>query len=136
MRTGGFGVDAVAPLLGRLLGAIRAVIGIAALLAPTLIAAPWVGRKEASRNSVRLFARTLGGRDLALGLGTVVARQERRGLSSWIFLGALADACDAGATVATFSRLPKRVRWLVLALTTAAAISGVAIGASINPEMS
>ena len=51
--------------LGRTLGALRTAIGMGALVTPSLPAAPWVGVYEAKRASVRLFGRTLGGRDLA-----------------------------------------------------------------------
>ena len=124
--------------IGRGLGLLRCAIGLSALLAPTLPARPWVGKDEARRVSVRLFARTLGGRDIALGLGAIVAPNTERGLSSWIQLGALADAGDFLATIAAFRRLPKLSRWLILVLTLGAALVGGGLGRSLsmsNAEM-
>ena len=122
----------IAAPLGRGLGMLRCAIGISALVAPTLPARPWVGGEEAERTSVRLLARTLGGRDLALGLGALFAPNTRRGLSSWVTLGALADAGDFLATILAFKRLPRWSRWLVLVLTLGAALIGGGLGQLIE----
>lgn len=114
--------------LGRGLGLLRCAIGISALLAPSIPARPWVGQDEADRTSVRLFARTLGGRDLALGLGAMFAPKTGRGLSSWVTLGALADMGDFLATVAAFRKLPRWSRWLILVLTLGTALVGGGLG--------
>ncbi len=117
--------------LGRGLGVVRCAIGLSALVAPTLPARPWVGEHEAKRSAVRLFARTLGGRDLALGLGAMLAPNTRRGLSSWVTLGALADAGDFLATVLAFKQLPRWSRWLILSITLGAAVVGGGLGAML-----
>jgi hypothetical protein len=88
-----------------------------------------VGGAEASRTSVRLFARTLGGRDLALGLGALLAETNRRPVRGWIEAGALADAGDTLATVLVFSKLPRWSRWLILAST----VGAVTLGALLAP---
>lgn len=116
---------------GRGLGLLRCAIGICALFLPTLPARPWVGSDEARRTSVRLFARTLGGRDLALGLGAVVAPNSRRGLSAWVLLGALADTGDLLATIAAFGKLPRVSRWMILVLTFGAATVGGWLGLAL-----
>lgn len=120
----------------RALGALRAAIGVSALVAPSLVATPWVGRREAERASVMLFARTLGGRDLALGYGAMMARSRHGALKSWVLLGALADCGDFLATIAAFRSLPRIRRWLILALTAGAAVAGAAIGLSLEGEES
>lgn len=118
----------IVELLGRGFGLLRCAIGISALFAPTLPARPWVGKDEAKRTSVKLFARTLGVRDLALGLGAMLTPNTRRGLSSWVVLGALADAGDFLATIAAFKKLPRWSRWLILALTLGASLVGGGLG--------
>ncbi len=127
-------VTAIAAPLGRGLAILRCAIGISALLAPSLPARPWVGREEAERTSVRLLARTLGGRDLALGLGALIAPNARKGLSTWVTLGALADAGDFLATLLTFKRLPRWSRWLVLIVTLGAALVGGGLGATLAKD--
>jgi hypothetical protein len=118
--------------LGRLLAFARIAIGLTALVAPKVPATPWVGSSEAERSSVQLFARTLGARDLALGLGGVTAPNVNGNLRSWVLMGALADLCDAAATVKSFPQLPKISRWFVLASTIGAATVGAAVAGTIE----
>ncbi len=111
----------------------RIAIGAAAMTAPVVVAAPWVGDDDARRPAVRLFARTLGGRDLALGCGTLRALgrsdQEAR---AWVALAGAADAGDALATLVAFAYLPRRLRWLVLALTLGASAASFRVVASLD----
>ena len=64
-------------------------------MAPTLMARPWIGGRRRPSGS-RLLARTMGGRDLALGLGALralaLSDDEAR---PWVALGGMADAVDA-----------------------------------------
>ncbi len=100
----------------------RVAIGVAAVAAPTLMARPWIG-EVGDRAASRLLARTMGGRDLALGIGALRALagsdQEAR---PWVALGGTADAVDALATVVAFASLPRRTRWGILAMTVGAAV--------------
>jgi hypothetical protein len=119
-------------LLARLIAWGRIAIGLTAVAAPVVVAAPWVG-ESARHPAVGLFARTLGGRDLALGCGTLRALgrsdQEAR---AWVALAGMADAGDAVATVVAFAYLPRRLRWLVLALTLGAAAASFRVAASLD----
>lgn len=99
----------------------RAALGVVAFVAPSLPARPWVGHGEALRPAVRLFARTLGARDLALGLGALLALRHGGHVRGWVEAGGLADTGDAVATLVAFRDLPRRTRWLVLASTAGAA---------------
>jgi hypothetical protein len=116
--------------LARLVAWGRVGIGASALVAPTLMARPWIGVDARSSGS-RLLARTMGGRDLALGIGSLralgLSDQEAR---PWVALGGMADAVDALATVLAFGSLPRRSRWGILAVTVGAAVvsTRVAVG--------
>jgi hypothetical protein len=116
--------------LARLVAWGRVGIGVSALAAPTLMARPWIGVDARSSGS-RLLARTMGGRDLALGIGCLralgLSDQEAR---PWVALGGMADAVDAVATVLAFGSLPRRSRWGILAVTVGAAVvsTRVAVG--------
>lgn len=106
--------------------AARIAIGVTALVIPPLMAGPWVGA-GAKRMDVRLMARAAGGRDVALGVGTLLARRDgdERALRHWLRMGALSDATDATLTLANFKRLPRFGRMGVLASAGGAALVGL-----------
>jgi hypothetical protein len=108
----------------------RVGIGATAAIAPSLMARPWIGA-AADSTGARLLARAMGGRDLALGLGTLrgLALSDQAG-RPWVALGGLADGVDALATMVAFAALPRRSRWGMAALTVgAAAVSARAASA-------
>jgi hypothetical protein len=114
----------------------RVAIGVTALCAPTIMTRPWIGA-GAEGADARLLARTMGGRDLALGLGTLralgVDDAEAR---PWVALAGMADAVDAAVTVAAMRRLPRTTRWAVLAATVGAAVVSfrVAVALDVPPD--
>jgi hypothetical protein len=77
-----------------------------------------------------VFGRALGARDLALGLGALAALQgptaEAGSARAWVAAGALSDALDVAASVASWRELPKVTRWLVAASAGGAALAGAA----------
>ena len=99
----------------------RIGIGIVALLAPTVPLRPWVGRDFAWQPRAKLLARSLGARDLALGVGVILALRHKSPVRGWVEGAALADAGDTLATLLAFGKLPKSGRWLVLASAAGAA---------------
>ncbi|MCU1494687.1 MAG: hypothetical protein JWO62_2451 [Acidimicrobiaceae bacterium] len=103
-----------------------------AFLAPSLPARPWVGDNDARLPAVRLFARALGSRDLALGLGALIALQGGTDVRGWVEAGALSDTGDALATLVAFRRLPKLTRWAVLASTIGAAAAAWVIAPYVD----
>jgi hypothetical protein len=95
-------------------GAARCALGLAALAAPTVPLAPWVGEAR-SAPAVRLLARALGARDLALGLGALLALSGDGPVRGWMEAAALADAGDVLVTLGTSAIGPRRGRLAVLA---------------------
>jgi hypothetical protein len=106
----------------------RVAIGATALAAPTVVAGPWVGPSAGSTHAtaIKLLARTLGGRDPALGLGTLRALS-RSGDEArpWVALAGVSDAVDALATVVAFAWLPHRTRWPILGASLGAALVSI-----------
>ncbi|HEY0717063.1 MAG TPA: hypothetical protein VGD68_05565, partial [Streptosporangiaceae bacterium] len=107
----------------------RVGLGLVALTSPAVVARPWVGPSGDSQAG-RMLGRALGGRDLALGLGTLGALRRPAGPGSgqvaaaWVGLSGLADGFDLLITVSSWRTLPPRERWLVaLASGGAAALS-------------
>jgi hypothetical protein len=103
-------------------GVARSALGAVAMTVPALPLAPWVGDARQDR-SVRLLARALGGRDLAVGLGTLLALRHDAPARGWLEAGGLADAGDVVATLTSFKALPRLGRWAVLAAATGGVIA-------------
>ncbi len=106
--------------LAQALAGLRGLIGVVAFLAPARALKPWVGEGAGSDAGGRLLGRALGGRDVALGAGALLALNYDTPVRGWIEAGGLADTADAVATLVAFRRLPKGTRLYVLALTLAA----------------
>ncbi|MDA8342102.1 MAG: hypothetical protein M0007_07760 [Actinomycetota bacterium] len=108
--------------LARIVATGRIAVGVTALLSPVVVTEPWIG-PLARTPGVRVFARAMGGRDIALGAGTLRALS-RPGdeARTWVALGGVADTVDLLATVFSFSQLPRR-RWAILAVTAGAAVA-------------
>ncbi|MGH3778196.1 MAG: hypothetical protein ACRDRR_21075 [Pseudonocardiaceae bacterium] len=109
----------------------RVALGVVALLRPSVPARPWVGAALAAGPAGQVFGRALGGRDLALGLGALLALRRRgssaaagRVAAGWVAGGALADGADVLATLAAWPALPRWGRLGILGLAGGAAVVG------------
>jgi hypothetical protein len=111
----------------------RIAIGVTALVAPTVPLRPWVGRDFAWQPRAKLLARSLGARDLALGIGVILALRHDAPVRGWVEGGALADTGDVLATLLSFGKLPKGGRWLVL-LSAAGAAASARLAAPVVDE--
>ena len=105
----------------------RMAIGAALIVAPRLAGPMWIGG-EADSRAVKVLARGLGARDLALGLGTAVALDRGKPVRGWLEGAALADAVDHVATLVAGDSIPRGARRAVLliaagSLATCAALS-------------
>ena len=115
-----------------LVAAGRVAIGVTALAWPSVPSRPWVGA-TADDLTARVFGRALGARDLALGLGALAALRrpaaeagQAGSASAWVAAGALSDALDVVASLASWRDLPRAGRWLVAASAAGAALVGAA----------
>ena len=108
---------------------LRVALGAVALAAPDLALRPWVGAGHGPER--RVLARSLGARDVALGLGALVAGRRRAPLRGWVEAGSLADTGDVLATALAFGRLPRRGRLLVLGAAAGAAAAGALVAPSV-----
>jgi hypothetical protein len=123
-----------------LVAAGRVALGVTALAWPSVPARPWVGA-AADDLAARVFGRALGARDLALGLGALAVLQrpaagaaEMGSARAWIAAGALSDALDVVASVASWRELPRVGRWLVAASAGGAALAGAAAALAVQPD--
>ena len=93
---------------------VRSAIGVVALAAPGLAAGLWADAGARPLASTRVLARALGARDLALGMGLLLALRHEGPVRGWVEAGGLADAGDVVATVSRFGDLPATGRWVAL----------------------
>jgi hypothetical protein len=87
------------PTVARAAAAARAAIGVALLAAPGLAAKRWLG-EVSERPGAQVAISGLGGRDLALGLGTLWALGGRkRSPRPWLIASGGADVADLVSTL-------------------------------------
>ncbi|HET9443185.1 MAG TPA: hypothetical protein VFO65_07665 [Acidimicrobiales bacterium] len=110
----------------------RIGLGVTAFVAPRLPAAPWVGAGDARRPSVTLMARALGARDVALGVGPVLAARHGAPVRGWVEAGGRADAGDLVATLLEWRSLPRRTRWVMLAVIAGSLVTARLVAPSVD----
>ena len=116
----------------RLLSCARMGLGVTALVAPRLPSVPWVGGAEARRPAIQLLARSLGARDLALGLGPVLALRHDAPARGWVEAGGLADAGDLLGTLVAWRSLPRRTRLVMLGIITTSMVASRVLATSLE----
>ena len=104
------------------LAAGRAALGVAVLLEPEKVTARWLG-EHAANPAVRYLARSLGARDLALGILALATLDDPRLGPRAQAACAVVDSVDALATLAATSELP------VAGVVGTVAVAGAAAGA-------
>jgi hypothetical protein len=109
----------------------RMAIGAALVVAPRLAGPMWIG-DDASSRAVKLLARALGARDVALGLGTAVALDQGKPVRGWLEGAALADAVDLVATFAAGDSIPRGARRTVMLIAAASLATCVALSRALD----
>jgi hypothetical protein len=104
---------------------LRIAVGAAFVLFPGLAGRMWVG-SDAARRPVKVLARAFGARDLAIGLGVVIALDRGAPVRGWIEAGALSDAIDTSASLLAGNSIPRRIRWPAIAIGAISAAAGAA----------
>jgi hypothetical protein len=113
-------------IIARGVAAGRVGFGLVLTAAPLRLTRTWLGA-DAERTGAQILARSLGARDLALGLGALAADRDQ--VERWLLGGMIADASDLVATAGAPS-LPHRGRVLgSLAAGVGLAAGVVAVGA-------
>lgn len=80
--------------VARVLGGLRTTFGVAMILAPGRLTRRWLKARGASPDALTVW-RMNGGREIALGLGAVLAaRRPSPATRGWVVAGALADGAD------------------------------------------
>jgi hypothetical protein len=113
----------------------RIAIGVAAVLTPGL-ATRVMGGRRGTAGIAPLFARMLGGRDIALGLGTVIALDRGKPVRGWLEGSALADTVDCVACVLARDEMAPSVFGAAAGLGAASAILGTFLSRRLDPPPS
>jgi len=108
----------------------RQLVGAAFVLAPGLVGSAWIG-SDARRRPVKVLARAFAARDLAIGLGVVIALDRGAPVRGWLEAGALSDAIDTAATVLAGNSIPPAIRWSCVAV----GVGSAALGAMLAPQL-
>ena len=107
----------------------RIAVGAAFVLFPSLAGRMWIG-SDAARRPVKVLARAFGARDLAIGLGVVIALDRGTPVRGWIEAGVLSDAIDTAASLLAGGSIPAAIRWPAIALGA----GSTAAGANLAPQ--
>jgi len=102
----------------------RIALGASFVLFPGGALRAWPGGALAKGPVVTMLARTVGVRDIALGLGTLMAVQHDVPVRGWLEAAMLADAGDAAVIVLSFRHLPRMRAVAMLGASVGAVVAG------------
>jgi hypothetical protein len=114
-------------LAARVLATGRIALGLGLFLAPRRLSRTWLGG-DAEGRFVPAVVRGVGARDVAIGVGTLVALRGDELTAEadrWIEAGIVGDLGDAAGTLLTGR--PDRDRALIVAIAGSAAVAGALI---------
>jgi hypothetical protein len=104
---GKLGALPISPQAGaRALAIGRVGIGVALLLRPRRAGAPWVGRKASRQRGTQALLRSVGARDVVLGMIALHTLKNPQVGPRWTKTCATIDAIDAAVTLAAIGDLP------------------------------
>jgi hypothetical protein len=112
----------------RIFGLSRVAVGLWLALAPSKAGEMWFGSASQADSTIPLL-RSVGGRDVGLGLGLAT---DPRATSSLLPIGIVADAADAIAALLVRSRIPQKN----FRAAFAAAVIYAGVGAAIMSRRS
>ncbi len=92
-----------------------------------------MGGPRASEGIAPLFARMLGARDIALGLGTVIALDRGKPVRGWLEGSALADTVDCVASVLARRHMSAGAYRGTAGLGAASAMAGILLSRRLDP---
>ncbi|HLM10082.1 MAG TPA: hypothetical protein VK307_10245 [Thermoleophilaceae bacterium] len=92
----------------------------------------WLG-PEARQPGARLAMRALGGRDIALGLGAVIALDRGSPVRGWLEAAAFADAVDAVATLLAGDSIPRGKRRGAFLIAAGSAVTSALLARALDP---
>jgi hypothetical protein len=110
----------------------RIAIGVASLLAPGLVARAMTA-PDGDSGGTRLLLRVVGARDLALGIGVLVALDRHAPVQGWLRASAVADGLDAAGALLARHHLRPTVFPAAAAAATAGALFSGWLAGQLDP---
>jgi hypothetical protein len=101
------------------------------LAVPGLAARVWIG-DDALRPAVKVVIRGFGARDLALGLGVVIAIDRGAPVRGWLEGSALADAGDFVATLLAGGSIPDVARKGIAAMAAGSGLTAIGLARALD----
>jgi peptide-methionine (R)-S-oxide reductase len=92
-----------------------------------------MGGRQASDGIGPLFARMLGARDIALGLGTVIAIDRGKPVRGWLEGSALSDSVDCVACIAAREHMSPAVSAGAAGMGAASALACIFLSRQLDP---
>lgn len=111
---------------------LRIAIGLAAVVSPRL-ATRAMGASGTPEGLGPLFIRMLGARDIALGLGTVIALDRGAPVRGWVEGSALSDAADCVACIRARKDMSPLAFRVSAGLGGASAVLGAFLSRRLDP---
>lgn len=116
------------------MGWVRAGIGLAMIVAPRVILG--VSNRERATGTSALLLRTIGIRDLALGMGVVAAaRSNDDELRRWTLMALLSDSLDVTASVVASRSIGARDSMAAAGLATLAVLGDAQVLSRIEAPL-
>lgn len=113
----------------------RIVLGASYLATPGPAMKLWPGRRGSSEPDqalLRMMARHTGGRDVALGVGALLAQKHGAPVRGWLEAAMLADTVDAVSILLALRHLPRTRAVLMLVTALGAAAAGQRLARAVG----
>jgi hypothetical protein len=117
--------------MARDVAAARIVFGIGFMTMPGWTGRVWIGR-DSDRPAVKLLTQAIGARDIAMGLGAIIAMSRDGPARGWFEAISLTDALDFACAVAAGDRIPPSCRAAVLALAGGSALQAAYAASGVD----
>lgn len=100
----------------RVMGLVRVALGAALVLLPRLSLRFWMGDEESDSTRLKAAARSLGARDVAIGIGQLTALDTGTPVRPWVEAAVLSDAADSANALLFMKDVPPllRLAWIVI----------------------
>lgn len=117
--------------MASLLSLGRALFGAGLLLAPKRAGRGWIG-VQSGEPVPQLLVRTVGARDVAVGMGAVMALRRGAPARGWLEAALLADLLDAAIALVYLRKLPLTGAAGTLMLTAMAGYAGIRLAPRVD----